>query len=78
MQTLRDVVTVLDELSDDATIYTDGVTPAARATVVSSEADEADAARRACATSWRWLSQRRRLRFGVSGAGRRSPRSTTS
>ena len=41
MQTLRDVVTVLDELSDDATIYTDGVTPAARATVVSSEADEA-------------------------------------
>jgi len=34
MQTLREVVTSLDELDDDETIYTDGSSPAARALVV--------------------------------------------
>jgi hypothetical protein len=35
MPTLRDVVGGLDELDDDAVIYTDGASPAARASVVS-------------------------------------------
>jgi hypothetical protein len=34
METLRDVVKRLDELDDEATIYTDGSSPAARASVV--------------------------------------------
>ena len=34
METLRDVVRVLDELDDGGTIYTDGSSPAARAAVV--------------------------------------------
>src|SRR4051812_15758275 len=34
VQTLRDVVQALDELDDEATIYTDGSSPAARAVVV--------------------------------------------
>ena len=34
MQTLRDIVGVLDELDDEALIYTDGSSPAARAAVV--------------------------------------------
>jgi hypothetical protein len=34
METLRDVVGRLDELDDEATIYTDGSSPAARAAVV--------------------------------------------
>ena len=37
MQTLRNVVQTLDELDDDATIYTDGSSPAARASVVTEE-----------------------------------------
>lgn len=42
MQTLREVVGVLDELDEDAVIYTDGSSPAARA-VVLREADAAEA-----------------------------------
>jgi hypothetical protein len=38
MQTLRDVICVLDDLDEDATIYTDGTSPAARASVVGSDA----------------------------------------
>jgi hypothetical protein len=34
MQTLRDVVGALDDLDDDAVIYTDGTSPAARAAVI--------------------------------------------
>ena len=37
VQTLRDVVQTLDELDDDGTIYTDGSSPAARASVVTDE-----------------------------------------
>jgi hypothetical protein len=41
MQTLRDVVKVLDELDDDdGTIYTDGSSSAARATIVTNAAVE--------------------------------------
>ena len=36
-----DVVQALDELNDDATIYTDGSSPAARATVVTDASVEA-------------------------------------
>ena len=38
MATLRDVVRELDQLDDDAVIYTDGTSPAARAEVVSDPA----------------------------------------
>ena len=42
MQTLRDVVGILDELDDEGIIYTDGSSPAARAAVVPGvTADEA-------------------------------------
>ena len=41
MQTLRDVVQALDELDDEGTIYTDGTSPAARATVLTDPRDEA-------------------------------------
>ena len=41
-QTLRDVVTALDAHDDDAVIYTDGTSPAARAAVVD-EASTGDA-----------------------------------
>jgi len=42
VQTLRELIGALDDLDDDATIYTDGSSPAARAAVVdSSEAQEA-------------------------------------
>ncbi len=41
MQTLRDVVRALDELDDEATIYTDGSSPAARAAVVADASDGA-------------------------------------
>jgi len=45
MQTLRDLVGGLDELAEDAVIYTDGASPAARAAVVigRAEADRAKA-----------------------------------
>jgi hypothetical protein len=42
MQTLRDVVGRLDDLDDDAVIYTDGTSPAARAVVIE-ESDVAQA-----------------------------------
>ena len=38
METLRGLVGHLDELDDDDVIYTDGASPAARATVVSTDA----------------------------------------
>ena len=41
METLRDVVQVLDELEDEGTIYTDGRSPAARAAVVTDPSDGA-------------------------------------
>jgi len=40
VSTLRDVVTRLDELDEDDTIYTDGTSPAARAAVVARGEDE--------------------------------------
>jgi len=44
MQTLRDVVGALDDLDDEAVIYTDGASPAARAAVIGGTAvDEAKA-----------------------------------
>ena len=45
MQTLRDVVQVLDELDDEGTIYTDGSSPAARPAVVTDASDGAAKAR---------------------------------
>ena len=45
MQTLRDVVGALDELDEEAVIYTDGTSPAARAVVLhEGEAAEAKVA----------------------------------
>jgi hypothetical protein len=42
VQTLREIVGVLDELDDEAVIYTDGSSPAARAAVTTvEEASEA-------------------------------------
>jgi hypothetical protein len=43
MTTLRDVVKELDVLDEDATIYADGSSPAARAAVVGDEAERAAA-----------------------------------
>jgi hypothetical protein len=40
VQTLRDVVERLDDLDDDGTIYADGASPTAHATVVSAGASE--------------------------------------
>ena len=39
MRTLRDVVNALDELEEDAVIYTDGASPAARAAVAAGGAE---------------------------------------
>jgi hypothetical protein len=41
VETLRDVVQALDELDDEGTIYTDGSSPAARASVVTDESADA-------------------------------------
>jgi hypothetical protein len=44
VRTLRDVVDTLDDLDDDAVIYTDGASPAARAAVITeAEAEQAKA-----------------------------------
>jgi hypothetical protein len=40
VQTLRDIVQALDKLEDEATIYTDGSSPAARAAVVTDASGE--------------------------------------
>src|SRR5215213_2928882 len=39
VQTLREIVQSLDDLDDEATIYTDGSSPAARAAVVDAASD---------------------------------------
>jgi len=77
MKTLRDVVGALDELDEEAVIYTDGTSPAARALVLH-EGEAADAKAAGLSYFLEVALARDAVDGGAPGAGAPSRPPTTS